>query len=208
MGKAIETTQYLLSLVSGSFFVICNLMVGWGTFEAQRLAIPVLTLYNVMDIMLGRYWDNDKLMCVHHSAVVAFGSFIYLLNAESFTDELYQISYWASLGEISTIFNCLRWFFYGTEWEAISKIAFGTVFLIVRPISNIGLLGVIDDFYESEGPSLGYYLFLMSCLIYTSLNLHWARLIVLKMYRQWGFSFFSKNDETISVGNLPRIKNE
>jgi len=180
-------------------------MLGWGTFEAQRLAVPVLTFYNVIDMILGKYWQNDKLMCVHHSAVVGVGSFIYLLNNESFTYEHYLISYWASLGEISTIFNCLRWFFYNTEWETISKITFGTIFLIIRPISNIGLLSIVDDFYEINGPSLSFYIFLISCIIYTSLNLHWAHLIILKMYHQWGFSFLNNNTNNYT-NNI--IKNE
>jgi len=185
INKELQITQYVFSLISSTFFVLSNILLGWGTLEAQQIAAPVLCAYNALDIFLGQHWKTDILMLVHHSVALVTASFIYLLNENTFTPEIYQISYYVSLGEISTIFNGLRWFYYGTRWELGTKLLFAVAFLIIRPISNIGLFMVIRDFYQAESFSFSFYLLTFSCLVYTCLNIIWGRLIVLKMLREY-----------------------
>ena len=196
MKKEYQITQNLVSTVSASFFVIINLMLGWGSYDAQKLGIPVLIGYNIFDIFMGRYWKNDKLLLLHHLAVVAFGSYIWQLD--HFDDLLYRISFWISLGELSSILNSIRWFFYGTEWEKHSKMAFACAFLFIRPISNVGLINVLYDFRNqliswenlnvcqsgiNDNYLFGYKMLFLSTTIYTGLNLYWGGLITNKFYR-------------------------
>jgi hypothetical protein len=190
MKRVWQITQNLVSTISASFFVIINLMQGWGTFEAQRLGVPVLIVYNTFDIFIGQYWKYDRLLLLHHLAVIAFGSYIWYLDG--FDDLLYRISFWFSIGELSSILNSVRWFFYNTEWEKQSKMAFAIAFLFVRPISNIGLLNVVSDFRNQliiwenqpdiyDGYYFGYKMLLLSSAIYTGLNMFWGSLIMKKI---------------------------
>ena len=174
--KEIQITQYILSLIAGSFFVITNALLGWGTYDAQIIAIPPFVIYNIMDIFLAKYWKTDKLLLIHHIFVILLGSYIYFLDG--FSHDIYMISYYISLGEISTIFNCLRWFYYGTTWEYRSKIAFASAFLICRPISNIGLL---KSLREIKNPTSSKIIG-VATTIYTFLNIYWGKLIIKKLY--------------------------
>lgn len=177
MRKEVQISQYLLSLISGSFFVLNNLIFGWGTYEAQKIAVPPFVLYNLLDIFLAKYWRTDPLLMIHHTFVIILGSYIYFLNG--FTDDIYRISYFMSIGEISSIFNSLRWFYYGTEWEVSSKISFALAFLFFRPISTFGLLKALPDI---EDPSSAM-IIKPSAYAYTALNMYWGYLIFKKLYK-------------------------
>ena len=185
--KEIQITQYILSLIAGSFFVITNALLGWGTYDAQIIAIPPFVVYNIMDIFLAEYWRTDRLLLIHHIFVILLGSYIYFLD--DFTNDIYIISYYMSLGEISTIFNCLRWFYYGTAWEYQSKMAFALAFLICRPISNIGLLKSLPEIEDPTSSKI----FRAAATIYTFLNMYWGGLIVKKLYNYIPDKFLKTN---------------
>jgi hypothetical protein len=167
----VEIAQYLLSLVTGSFFIITNIIHGWGSFEAQKIAVPIFILYNVVDIMMGKYWQNNILYLIHHISIIILGIYFYNLK-EEFTDEQYAISYYISLGEVSTIFNNIRYFYSGTFWHYQTNLLFAISFIIFRSISNIGLINY--SWQYGDGIDFGSKLIQTITVVYTLLNLYWG----------------------------------
>jgi len=179
----IETTQYLLSLIAGSFFVLTHLTHGWGTFEAQHIAAPIFIIYNIIDIIIGKYWQTNITYLIHHMSIIILGIYFYTLD--EFTTEQYLISYYISMGEISSIFNNVRWFYYETEWQIHMNFLFAISFIIFRFISNIGLINYAWQLEDNLGSNLVK----STTIVYTLLNLYWGTKISRKLLGISKFGF-------------------
>ena len=165
-----EIAQYLSGFFNSTFYIITNLIVGWGTLPAIKQVLPVFIGHNIFDTIAGRYWKTEKIMFIHHLLAIALSCYIYQL--ETFSNDMYITVYWFSTAEISSVFNCTRWFFKKTEWQPPLDLLFAITFLIFRPLS------AYKTFYLTyTSPD---YMFLLPCwTIYTILNLYWCACIFL-----------------------------
>jgi len=165
MQSEIKIAQHLLGFLNSSHYVLINLSMGWGSFITLRYTIPMFISYNIIDTFLGQYWKKDKIMLLHH--FLSLSACKYASTFDSFTPNQYLLSYWLSIAEISSIFNCFRYFFRDTKWEAPLDITFVTSFLIFRSLS------VYKTFTPIYNLPNFRYVFLF-WLIYTSLNCYWT----------------------------------
>tara|TARA_B100001964_G_C14235052_1_gene602001 strand:- start:2012 stop:2578 length:567 start_codon:yes stop_codon:yes gene_type:complete len=169
-----KIAQYLLGFLNSSHYVLINLSMGWGSFSTLRYTIPVFIGYNIIDTLLGQYWKKNKIMLLHH--FLSLSACKYALTFDSFSPNQYLLLYWLSTAEISSIFNCSRYFFRDTKWETPLDIAFATSFLILRPLSV----------YKTFTPiyNLPYFRYALPFwLIYTGLNGYWIYAIFKKSKR-------------------------
>lgn len=158
-------SRYISGLINACFFVFTNVIVGWGTLDAMKQTIPVVIAHNIFDTITGEYWKTDRLMFVHH--ILAISLCCYGYTIETLTPELYSNVYWFSTAEISSIFNCLRWFFKNTSWQTPLDLTFATSFIIIRPLS---VVMTFDGAYNSEDFTI-----LFTCWsVYALLNLYWC----------------------------------
>ena len=166
-----QIAQYLSGFLNSTFFVITNLLMGWSTLPAVKQVLPVFINHNILDTLLGKYWKTDKLMFIHHLIAIALSLYVYQLT--EFTQNTYEIGYWFSTAEISSIFNCTRWFFRYTSWQTPLDLLFAFTFLIFRPLSVYKTFSLM---YDSPD-----YMFLMPIwTIYAALNIYWC--IAIFMY--------------------------
>ena len=167
MKSTIETSQYLSSFINSSFFLITNLIVGWGTYPAVIQTVPVLIGHNILDTLLGQYWKNNKAYLFHH--ILALGLCAYLYSIETLSPGVSDMVWWFSFAEINPFINSLRHFFKETPLSSSLDIIFALSFLIVRPLSSYKSF---DSAYNSP-PDDFKYLFPAWC-VYTTLNLYWC----------------------------------
>lgn len=157
--------QYISGLISSTFFVFTNLIVGWGTLEAMKQAIPLFAIHNVVDTVLGEYWKKDRLMLGHHILAVTLCCYGYRI--QELTGGMSDAVYWFSTAEISSILNCLRWFFKNTSWQIPLDLMFAGSFLVVRPLS---VYMTFESTYNSDDFAV-----LFTCWsVYAVLNVYWC----------------------------------
>ena len=159
----IEKIRYLSGFFNSSFYVLTNLFCGWGKLQSIRYTIPVILGHNILDTLLGQYWKTDKWMLLHHLISVLLT--LYVLSIKSFTNDQYNFAYWISFAEVSSIFNCLRWFFKDTKYQGPLDLTFGISFLTIRPLT------VIKTF--DSCCNISKYLLIFWGL-YTGLNIYWC----------------------------------
>ena len=180
-----ETSQNLLGFLNASLFVYVNAVLGWGSFEAIRTIMPFFLFHNLADIALGEYWHTEKTYLVHHGASSLLA--VYILRMTDFTDYEHTMVYWIATMEISSIFNCARFFFKGTLWQPYLDVLFGSSFIILRPIA---VYKCFNPAYLSKSP------------LYLTL---WAIIFVLNSY--WIFCIFKYSKRVKkSISEIPCIK--
>lgn len=163
-----ETAQNLLGLLSSSFFFYGSLVLGWGSYEAVQAIMPMFLFHNIADTILGEYWNDNKILLLHHttSSVIS----ICIMKMTSFSTTDYYLGYWLSMLEISSIFNCARYFYKGTSWQKYFDISFGLSFIIFRPLA----------IYKTYGPAYeaDNYIYYPLWLTNTFMNTYWAYCII------------------------------
>ena len=109
----IELTQYLSGFINATFFLLTNAIIGWGTYPAIRITLPVLIAHNTFDTILGKYWKTDKTLFYHHLLAIFLCTYMYQIDG--YKTNTYEIIWWLSLSEINSFLNCIRWFYKGTQ---------------------------------------------------------------------------------------------
>ena len=158
----VEVITHLSGLTNALHFTLINLYYGWGQLETIKKTIPITLCHNILDISLGQYWKTDKPLLIHHLIAILIS--LYVLTIKNFTIDLYNFSYWLSFAEITSIFNCLRWFFKRTKYQESLDLTFGISFLTIRPLT------VIKTYTPAVNIS---YNLLIFWRIYTLLNIYW-----------------------------------
>lgn len=176
----LRITQYVLSLISSSFFCIGNYMIGWGSYDGGQMIVRPFAAITAVDTLLGRYWETDIPMFIHHLFAIAACIYAMTLEPENFSEFYVKMSSYLSLSEISTIFNSIRWFYRGTWAKTHADRVFGLAFLIIRGISTYGCIHTLvtdkdHDATTKAGIGLGI------VLPYTILNTYWGGLIIKKI---------------------------
>ena len=181
--KGLETLQYVCSLIEISFFILSNVMLGWGSVESLQIVLPIFCLYNVWDIIAGQYWKTDKVLLIHHAFCLLSGFYALYLGPNTITQNSLDFFYWVSLAELSSFWGTLRWFFRKTDWAMTTNLLFGLSFLIIRPIST---------YYSFEYGYNDNILFTV-WLLYAFVNLYWTILIFTVSKKVFGsFILFKK----------------
>ena len=161
----IELTQYLSGFINATFFLLTNAIIGWGTYPAIRITLPVLIAHNTFDTILGKYWKTDKTLFFHHLLAIFLCGYMYQIDG--YKTNTYEIIWWLSLSEINSLLNSIRWFYKGTQIQHHLDLLFAVSFLIIRPLSTYK---TFTPMYNSPD-----YLYLMTCWsIYATLNTYWC----------------------------------
>ena len=179
--KGLETLQYVLSIIEISFFILSNLMLGWGSAESLKIILPIFCLYNIWDTIAGQYWNTDKVLLLHHTFCLMSGFYALYIGIENINDNSLSFFYWVSLAELSSFFGTFRWFFRKTNWAMTMNLLFGLSFLIIRPIST---------YYSFQYGYNDNILFTV-WLLYAFVNIYWIILIFTVSKKVFGsFSHF------------------
>jgi hypothetical protein len=168
---------YLFSIISSSFFVLSNLILGWGEELSLRVGFVPVFVHNVLDIFISRLWITDIPMLAHHLMVILGVYFFYHIHP--CPQSVLDYGKWIALAEISSFFNGVRFFYKRSPYQFYADASFGLIFLCVRTISSIG---IIHYFYTYPHIEYKYVLAIFSVL-YIFLNSLWFYQIIIQSRR-------------------------
>lgn len=164
---------YIASIVSSSFFVLTNLILGWGKEISLRVGFVPVFLHNITDIFISRLWNNDVPMLIHHCMVISGICFFFSIQPAS--RSVLEFGKWIAIAEVSSFFNGVRFFYKHTSYQLYADAFFGIVFLITRSISS---LGIIRFLYYTK---LDYvYILYFFSVLYIWLNCLWSYQIIVR----------------------------
>jgi hypothetical protein len=159
--------EYTISFYNTCVFLYTNLRNGWGTYDSVNKILPIFIIYNVLDTYIGNHFHEDMSMFLHHIFAILLCTYVYTFN--EFSNTQYTFSYWLCMAEITTFFNCVRYFFKDTSYKSLLDKTFGASFLIIRPLTVIKM-------YEPSMETGGFIMYFWS--IYGMLNTYWCVLII------------------------------
>ena len=168
--------QLILSLAVSSTVVFLNISNPWASKVIMLPTINLLLIYNIVDLILGikYYIKYDKALFIHHLCAIGI---TYILSKDFdtiYTFDIYRISRWGLLAEVTTVFNNIRLLTRKNEQlKNITTNIFAGVFVVGRTIMSIGFF---VSLYKNQ-----YFVILAPfCLTFHCLNIYWINQIIRK----------------------------
>jgi len=166
------------SLITTSFVMLSNILIGWGTLSVVNACMPVMLFHNGLDLVL-HYKKNDILMNTHH-IMVCIGILYYYIFTNMMRAEILDYAKWILLAEFSSFFNSMRYHLVGTPYYYVSKLIFGFVFLLVRTVSSVGVIYWLQN--NKNDPDI--IVLLLITILYLLLNSIWGSMIILQIAKK------------------------
>jgi len=187
--------KHLFSLSVTLIIILTNILLGWASFNAIKIIVPFLFVYNIVDSYLN--WNdwmhpkNDHTMMYHHGGVLLMIIAFYFNYKQIgyYHNDIYKIAWWFLIMEISSIFYNLRFVFKDTKWSKQFDQLFGASFLVIRSIATIGFINVLigNRFDLLMAPFI---------ILFCVLNIYWGYLIVKKLIELMSKSKNKSKDKT------------
>lgn len=172
-----KNIQCGISLLSSIYVIYVNTcLYNWAQTDAIQYTIQILSLYFVVDTILGykRYIDTDPLTILHHAIFLFSGiSLYYYIYNYGYHYDIYRVIRWVMVMEITSPFNTLRVILNKTKYSYMANIIFAVVFINIRTLSIICIYyELLDNIY--------FIPFSITVSIITMLNIKWISMIIRK----------------------------
>lgn len=173
--------QTIISLLVSSSVIYTNTIVyDWASYDGIMYTKNVLCMYMIFDTIVGfnHYIKKDIATLLHHFLfILALYILSININSDSYNNDIYRISRWVLLNELSTIVNNIRILLRSTKYEYTGNVIFGLTFITSRTVAVIG------SYYELINNV--YFIYTMPiCVSICLLNVFWGNMIIRKANNQ------------------------